>query len=57
MAGLDPAIANPHQIAQDAMLFSNHPMELAASSFGMTAVGGTCSTSTEKAWVIIGTVD
>jgi hypothetical protein len=31
MAGLDPAIANPHQIANDAILISNHPLEIARS--------------------------
>jgi len=29
MAGLDPAIGYPHQIANDAIPVSNHPMEMA----------------------------
>ena len=32
MAGLDPAIGYPHQIANDAIPVSNHPMEMAGSS-------------------------
>ena len=36
MAGLDPAIAYPHQIANDAIAVSNHPMEMAGSSPTMT---------------------
>jgi hypothetical protein len=31
MAGLDPAIGYPHQIANDAVPVSNHPMEMAGS--------------------------
>jgi hypothetical protein len=36
MAGLDPAIGYPHQIANDAIPVSNHPMEMAGSSPAMT---------------------
>ena len=36
MAGLDPAIGYPHQIANDAIPVSNHPMEMAGSSLAMT---------------------
>ena len=39
MAGLDPAIGYPHQIANDAIPVSNHPMEMAGSSPAMTLVG------------------
>ena len=34
--GLDPAIGYPHQIANDAIAVSNHPMEMAGSSPAMT---------------------
>jgi len=43
MAGLDPAIGYPHQIANDAIPVSNHPMEMAGSSLGHDGVGGACS--------------
>jgi hypothetical protein len=36
MAGLDPAIGHPHQIANDAIPVSNHPMEMTGSSQVMT---------------------
>jgi hypothetical protein len=36
MAWLDPAISYPHQIANDAMPVSNHPMEMTGSSPVMT---------------------
>ena len=36
MAGLDPAIGNPHQFANDAIQVSNHPMQMAGSSPAMT---------------------
>jgi hypothetical protein len=32
MDGLDPAIGYPHQIANDAISVSNHPMQMAGSS-------------------------
>ena len=32
MAGLDPVIGYPHQIANDAIPVSNHPMEMTGSS-------------------------
>src|ERR1700722_13683417 len=32
LVGLDPAIGYPHQIANDAIPVSNHPMEMAGSS-------------------------
>jgi len=32
MAGLDPAIGYPNQIANDAIPVSNHPMEMVGSS-------------------------
>ena len=35
-AGLDPAIGYPHQIANDAIPVSNHPMEMSGSSPTMT---------------------
>ena len=38
MAGLDPAIGYPHQIANDAIPVSNHPMEMAGSSPAMTSL-------------------
>ena len=34
--GLDPAIGYPHQIANDAIAVSNHPMEMAGPSPTMT---------------------
>ena len=39
MAGLDPAIGYPHQIANDAIPVSNHPMEMTGSSPVMTMLG------------------
>ena len=34
--GLDPALGYPHQIANDAIPVSNHPIEMAGSSPAMT---------------------
>ena len=31
MVGLDPAIGHPHQIANDAIPVSNHPMKMTGS--------------------------
>jgi hypothetical protein len=36
MAGLDPAISYPHQIANDAVPVSDHPMEMTGSSHVIT---------------------
>src|SRR5580698_1493998 len=36
---INPAIGYPHQIANDAIPVSNHPMEMAGSSPAMTLVG------------------
>jgi hypothetical protein len=36
MAGLDPAIGHPHQIANDAIRVSNHPMKMTGPSPVMT---------------------
>src|SRR5580698_4885805 len=39
LAGLDPAIGYPHQIANDTIPVSNHPMEMAGSSAATTWLG------------------
>ncbi len=49
MAGLDPAIGHPHQIANDAIPVSNHPMEMIGSSPFITGWIGASSTSTASA--------
>jgi hypothetical protein len=36
MAGLDPTIGHPHQIAIDAIRVSNHPIKMTGSSPVMT---------------------
>jgi hypothetical protein len=38
MAGLDPAIGYPQQIANDAIPVSNHPMTMTGSSPAMTGL-------------------
>jgi hypothetical protein len=38
MDGLDPAIGYPHQIANDAISVSNHPMQMTGSSPVMTGL-------------------
>ena len=53
MAGLDPAISHPHQIANDAIPVSNHPMEMTGSSQVMTGWIVACSTSTASAADVI----
>ena len=40
MAGLDPAIGYPYQIANDAITVNNHPMEMA----GVPPASETCVT-------------
>ena len=42
MDGLDPAIGYPHQIANDAIPFSNHPMKMTGSNSIMTATLLSC---------------
>ena len=38
MAGLDPAIGHPYQIANDAIRVSNHPLKMTESSPAMTEI-------------------
>jgi hypothetical protein len=47
MAGLDPAIGYPHQLANDAIPVTNHPMEMGRVKSSHDVVA--CGTSTIRA--------
>ena len=53
LMGLDPAIGYPHQIANDAIPVSNHPMGMTGSSPVMTGLIVACGTSTARAVLLL----